>query len=166
MFPHLLYSAKLFQVLSRPARLRGRTPLSPAARCRIYAEKLLFEPQRAQTSHASQGSTEVIPLLLRAVNPNGPPPRARIPALRSARREVETDYEGRRLVLEALWSLARFRLWPDETDEAGQDVSLMCDDFQAERGNNSTKSVRKTWKSREKHRFQVTFLCRDHSWIE
>eukprot|EP00913_Durusdinium_trenchii_P032980 g30875.t1 len=78
MFPHLLYSAKLFQVLSR---------------CRVYAEKLLKEQDR------------VVPLLLRAVNPNGPPPR------------VETDYEGRRLVLEALWSLAKFKLWPAEKDE-------------------------------------------------
>jgi len=78
MFPHLLYSAKLFQVLSR---------------CRHYAEQLLKDPPR------------VVNLLLKAVNPNGPPPR------------VETDYEGRRLVLEALWSLARFKLWPLENDE-------------------------------------------------
>lgn len=78
MFPHLLYSAKLFQVLSR---------------CRHYAERLVQDPHK------------VVHLLLRAVNPNGPPPR------------VETDYEGRRLVLEALWSLARFKLWPAENDE-------------------------------------------------
>ncbi|CAJ1404794.1 unnamed protein product [Effrenium voratum] len=76
MFPHLLYSAKLFQVLSR---------------CRVYAEELLRDGR-------------AMPLLLRAVNPRAPPPR------------VETDYEGRRLVLEALWSFARFRLWPAEED--------------------------------------------------
>eukprot|EP00931_Biecheleriopsis_adriatica_P017278 TRINITY_DN12436_c0_g1_i1.p1 TRINITY_DN12436_c0_g1~~TRINITY_DN12436_c0_g1_i1.p1 ORF type:complete len:477 (+),score=98.63 TRINITY_DN12436_c0_g1_i1:128-1432(+) len=94
MFPHLLYSAKLFQVL---------------AKCRDYAEALTSDPR-------------VVPLLLHSVTPNGEIPR------------VETDYEGRRLVLEALLSFARFGLWPRPDDEISQTFvatalpQLLCDD--------------------------------------
>jgi len=67
MYPHLLYSARLFQVL---------------AQCRRYAEALVANPQ-------------VIPMLLHVSREPERPLR------------VESDLEGRRLALEALWSLAR-----------------------------------------------------------
>lgn len=79
MYPHLLYSARLFQIL---------------AKSRVYAEAL--------ASHE-----KVVPLLLKA-------------GLASAAPRVETDLEGRALALEALLSLARFRLWPREENEVDQ----------------------------------------------
>mmetsp|Transcript_144227 Transcript_144227/g.461870 ORF Transcript_144227/g.461870 Transcript_144227/m.461870 type:complete len:490 (-) Transcript_144227:227-1696(-) len=72
MYPHLLYSARLFQVL---------------AQCRRYAEALVANPQ-------------VIPMLLHVSREPERPLR------------VESDLEGRRLALEALWSLARLGFWP------------------------------------------------------
>lgn len=73
MYPHLLYTARLFQVLAQSEE---------------YAKALAANP-------------DVIPLLLR-VNNCTPKMNPR----------VETDLEGRRLALEALRSLVRFRLWP------------------------------------------------------
>lgn len=73
MYPHLLYSARLFQVL---------------AQSREYAQALVANPR-------------VVPLLLRV---NCVQKRENL--------RVESDLDGRRLALEALWSLARFRLWP------------------------------------------------------
>eukprot|EP00933_Yihiella_yeosuensis_P068400 TRINITY_DN7397_c0_g5_i1.p1 TRINITY_DN7397_c0_g5~~TRINITY_DN7397_c0_g5_i1.p1 ORF type:complete len:450 (-),score=54.39 TRINITY_DN7397_c0_g5_i1:112-1461(-) len=93
MFPHLLYSARLFQVLCQS---------------REYSEALLE-------------NRKVVPLLLKALKPGGPPPR------------VETDYEGRRLVLEALLSLAEFGLWPEVGDEESEaflreNLPTLCQD--------------------------------------
>eukprot|EP00927_Polykrikos_kofoidii_P039895 TRINITY_DN34188_c0_g1_i1.p1 TRINITY_DN34188_c0_g1~~TRINITY_DN34188_c0_g1_i1.p1 ORF type:complete len:482 (-),score=64.44 TRINITY_DN34188_c0_g1_i1:73-1443(-) len=72
MFPYLVYSARVFQVL---------------AQSRDYAEMLVAHEK-------------VIPLLLQASE------RQDFPV------QVESNVEGRRLSLEALWSLARFGLWP------------------------------------------------------
>lgn len=77
MYPHLLYSARLFQMLAQSWE---------------YAEALVKDHR-------------VVPLLLEANRAVGRPHR------------VETDFEGRSLVLEALLSLARFKLWPRPGDE-------------------------------------------------
>jgi len=94
MYPHLLYSARLFQVL---------------AQSREYAEALVAHER-------------VVPLLLQVNRCNGVQVR------------VQSDLDGRRLALEALWSLTRFRLWPAGSDEAlsncfiRQDLPLLLAD--------------------------------------
>lgn len=81
MYPHLMYSAQLLQVL---------------AQSREYAEVLVAHER-------------VVPLLLQANQCQHGPVR------------VESDLEGRRLALEALWSLNRFGLWPaGKPDERSQ----------------------------------------------
>lgn len=88
MYPHLMYSAQLLQVL---------------AQSREYAEVLVAHER-------------VVPLLLQANQCQDGPVR------------VESDLEGRRLALEALWSLNRFGLWPgsapDEKSQAFLDDDL------------------------------------------
>lgn len=86
MYPHLVYSARLFQVL---------------AQAPMYAIRLV--------AHG-----EVVPLLLRATLSREQPVG------------LESDSEGRCLVLEALSSLAHFGLWPTrsaEHDKPGRTIT-------------------------------------------
>lgn len=85
MYPHLLYSVRVFQVL---------------AQCREYAQLLAGDPN-------------IVPLLLHAT---------------CAPMRVETDLDGRRLALEALRSLSRFRLWPSGRAQEGGDGCAAEDD--------------------------------------
>merc|ERR1712136_584361 len=83
VYPYLLYSAKLFQVLAK----------SPE-----YAALLGAEDQ-------------VVTLLLSANHCSDGP------------RRLSSDLEGRCLALEALSSLAHFRLWPPQPQPTQSDVS-------------------------------------------
>jgi hypothetical protein len=77
MYPHLVYSARLFDVL---------------ARSRAYAVTL-------------SGHESVVPLLLRASRHQ------------RQRAQLESNNEGRRLAIEALRSMARFKLWPASAED-------------------------------------------------
>jgi len=83
MYPYLMYSARVFQVL---------------ARSRVYAEALAADPR-------------VAPLLIEATRCHEGPVR------------TESDLEGRRMALEALSSLAAFRLWPEAAAPADHNAA-------------------------------------------
>mmetsp|Transcript_143611 Transcript_143611/g.275861 ORF Transcript_143611/g.275861 Transcript_143611/m.275861 type:complete len:439 (+) Transcript_143611:42-1358(+) len=119
MYPHLVYSARLFQVLAQSLD---------------YAKAL-----------ASQKT--VVPILLRASSHN-----------REALSRLESDNEGRRLALEALQSMARFRLWPAESREVSEFVEqdlplLLADEHQGVRS-----SAAALWARLNSRHVQVMFL--------